>query len=1176
MVALHNSHFSQMPPSNGLVAAIDFGTACTCYAVRSITNTNMAAHTPDGSANTSTTVKPSSDLTFVYHKKLHPTAKARVSDVSRCYFSSAYPRTANRSEFSESVTFRAYKMALYPQGGKFPAKDAEEFTVVGSDGQRYPLLVILRTMFAKIKQAMERNNHYRNLISVTITVPAIATDTAKEIMMSAATRGLEIPRTRVVMITEPDAALRNTLFNSGIDRTVQLQEGQSIIIFDIGGGTSDFVLARVASAKDPITIEYPLQPEGKAEGGWDVDKHFLVFMKQVIHGDFPHVRSQDHVSAALLDMFINQKHSLGTDYMFNLPAQRLFDDCTDYPATEESMQEFLLNLYKSIQTKVAKQTRGPLPRGLGDRVPAEGWVYLRSDETGEAMDEAEVRNCTDLSEVTLVLSDPFVRSSFYVPVIEKIAASAESFVRQALAVAPDCRRVQFVGGFTCCRLLTNAIQAVLRKVTGESGPLGGFSLIRTDNPSVSVAYGATIATPSGVVPGRSVPIGEITGCDGAFLRSSVRSTQPPPGGRGGAEGNTNASNSDKYRQFAQRVLPTDDSYSSDESAVSPRPPGPAVGKVGSPEWSYLSDESDVPTKPAKSAKPAEQDEPSRPGTPSDSDGYSNYTDVSTSSFSARRRLRLTQEKTGEVRPVEPPSFSSSSQLGESRDDESLTEDGIADIRDTVVKSQKSEKHPAKSSGQDDDDSHQDEGQSSGRLARIVPPPEQGNFRSDAPSPSKVHRVRPALNDHGDYSGSEPGSAPDPGRGPQEGFPFLVSRIRTVVEQTCLYAFEYPRSYDSLYNNPATRKRLSEVFSFYSNSGQRIAYNTVCLIFERGERIESDKTSKVFTGLRPFDDAQRQIEIVVHSYPLTMKEEPLVANPKPYTRFLITVTDEDMAIPFADRTYDITFTATDGLMLLYSGPAARRKPGGRKEFVQAERNSINLMTQRQLKLREMQAAQGLRTAKMMLSPNPQHTYMVIDYSGSMGFDSGTKLTYPQTRPNFALGGDPTVFATVMEWVADYLTIRRDVSQNLALERFTMLFFTTTGWHMTDLSIEVKYDSAKLPSAEEFLAKRFSVQSDRCFEENFADTLLYLAEKAEERISNPNVKKTVFFLSDGESALEKTAQVSEAIQDCKFASFAVIGFGEHREETLRAIAELAKGEYVCAKDAAGLREVYGFGV
>ncbi len=80
---------------------------------------------------------------------------------------------------------------------------------------------------------------------VVVTLPASFDEIARELTVEAA-KAAGIPR--VILLEEPQAAFYAWLHRHGEDWTKTIQTGQSILVCDIGGGTTDLTLIRVRAA----------------------------------------------------------------------------------------------------------------------------------------------------------------------------------------------------------------------------------------------------------------------------------------------------------------------------------------------------------------------------------------------------------------------------------------------------------------------------------------------------------------------------------------------------------------------------------------------------------------------------------------------------------------------------------------------------------------------------------------------------------------------------------------------------------------------------------------------------------------------------------------------------------------------------------------------------------------
>ncbi len=79
-----------------------------------------------------------------------------------------------------------------------------------------------------------------------LTLPASFDEIARELTVEAAARA-DLPR--VVLLEEPQAAFYAWVYKHSTTGTRWSQPGQTILVCDIGGGTSDFTLIRVRASR---------------------------------------------------------------------------------------------------------------------------------------------------------------------------------------------------------------------------------------------------------------------------------------------------------------------------------------------------------------------------------------------------------------------------------------------------------------------------------------------------------------------------------------------------------------------------------------------------------------------------------------------------------------------------------------------------------------------------------------------------------------------------------------------------------------------------------------------------------------------------------------------------------------------------------------------------------------
>lgn len=105
-----------------------------------------------------------------------------------------------------------------------------------------------RRYLEHIRRAWDREHPSDTLAEqdVIVTLPASFDEVARRLTIQAAT---EAGLPNVLLIEEPQAAFYSWLHRNQDSWTQQLQPGQSILVCDIGGGTTDFTLIRVVESK---------------------------------------------------------------------------------------------------------------------------------------------------------------------------------------------------------------------------------------------------------------------------------------------------------------------------------------------------------------------------------------------------------------------------------------------------------------------------------------------------------------------------------------------------------------------------------------------------------------------------------------------------------------------------------------------------------------------------------------------------------------------------------------------------------------------------------------------------------------------------------------------------------------------------------------------------------------
>ncbi len=122
-----------------------------------------------------------------------------------------------------------------------------------ADVQRISPVEASRRYLAHIRSAWDHRfpDHPMSQQEVILTVPASFDEVARELTVEAATTaGIA----RVVLLEEPQAAFYAWINAQGQRWEAQVEAGQTILVCDIGGGTTDFTLIRVRRADDGKVI----------------------------------------------------------------------------------------------------------------------------------------------------------------------------------------------------------------------------------------------------------------------------------------------------------------------------------------------------------------------------------------------------------------------------------------------------------------------------------------------------------------------------------------------------------------------------------------------------------------------------------------------------------------------------------------------------------------------------------------------------------------------------------------------------------------------------------------------------------------------------------------------------------------------------------------------------------
>jgi len=117
-----------------------------------------------------------------------------------------------------------------------------------ADVERLSPIAVSARILAHIRDAWDARFPHAPLAEqdIVLTLPASFDEIARELTVQAAARA-ELPR--VVLLEEPQAAFYAWVYNHSDNWESLVQPGQSILVCDIGGGTTDFTLIRVRSSR---------------------------------------------------------------------------------------------------------------------------------------------------------------------------------------------------------------------------------------------------------------------------------------------------------------------------------------------------------------------------------------------------------------------------------------------------------------------------------------------------------------------------------------------------------------------------------------------------------------------------------------------------------------------------------------------------------------------------------------------------------------------------------------------------------------------------------------------------------------------------------------------------------------------------------------------------------------
>ncbi|KAK3587875.1 hypothetical protein CHS0354_019764 [Potamilus streckersoni] len=251
-----------------VVAAIDFGTTYTGYAF-SLKSDPMRIYQNEWYAT--------STEAYSIFAKAPTTVLFRPDGTFHSFGFEAEDEffTLNETEKKAWYYFHEFKMKLYSTKNLNRNSLIEEFL-----GKTMPAIHVfaesIRYLKDQLEEAMQVKGITVNMKDIlwVVTVPAIWSDSAKQLMREAANRA-GILNEDLILALEPEAASIWCKEDPGMNLQNYFQPGRKYVLLDIGGGTTDISAHEVLEDNSLREIH---RATGDALGGINVDKKFKHFM----------------------------------------------------------------------------------------------------------------------------------------------------------------------------------------------------------------------------------------------------------------------------------------------------------------------------------------------------------------------------------------------------------------------------------------------------------------------------------------------------------------------------------------------------------------------------------------------------------------------------------------------------------------------------------------------------------------------------------------------------------------------------------------------------------------------------------------------------------------------------------------------------------------------------------
>ncbi|CAO3693109.1 unnamed protein product [Rhizopus microsporus] len=289
----------------------------------------------------------------------------------------------------------------------------------------------LEKMFAYVKTYMSQkgfSNDFEKRARFCITVPAMWSDQAKQIMRNAAIQAnliqLTDHRDRLMLISEPEAA---ALYCERTCDKFDMKHGDEFMICDAGGGTVDLIVFRLEKGLDGKTVfRESTKGLGETCGSMFIDLNFRKLLRKRLKKVLrPSANGKVEIPSApfehMMDVFVDS-------------SKPLFDNTDD--------------IYCSL----------PM-----------GFDLLRKTDPSIGLDEG-----------TITFTKEEIKKNVFDPVIQRVIG----LCRQLQKDTTNLKAIFMVGGFGSSAYL---YQQMVKEFSPE-----GIKIIQPDRPEMAVARGAVI------------------------------------------------------------------------------------------------------------------------------------------------------------------------------------------------------------------------------------------------------------------------------------------------------------------------------------------------------------------------------------------------------------------------------------------------------------------------------------------------------------------------------------------------------------------------------------------------------------------------------------------------------------------------------------------------------------